>query len=868
MQGKGLGLTEAGREKAATVAIDQAARRLAKQTTAALAGGREACAMTTYRDGSRVQSSDGGCDSAPTWAQTYWGYMLQFLLVLWVVRVPLSMVALGLLLLGMAPQAQDLFVEFARSPPWHMLLFLVVLIGSWALPTHYAARLLLDTDVRLQGLLTKAKSADQAHCLDASSRHLPRALGLLTFVAVLIAIWRSHSNLPDLDPKEGVIAAVDRSLVEMALLVVAGGAGFIIYVSRRLSLVDLPILRALKRLNSKLVFFWRLISPGLVYGTIDEEARDVGRLILLGIFMIFLLIFAFGADFAAWLFPRAMAVPFILGGWLPFLSYLSGVGRQVRAPLIVGLFALVAVLTFVLGDNHSVRRIDAARAVGQLVDVSPMPLNAAVEMWMKENRCDGAPTTCPRPIIVSAAGGASRAGFFMATIIGYFMQKDEANRRGLDPNQVRNRLFAISAVSGGAVGAVMVTAALDAKADSNDHPCVQSPIALWWGQKINNWRDCFEALTSGDFLTGDFFGFAFNDMLPFGRWRDRAAVLEDTWAERYQAVVTRADAPAAAPACKGLNCPFLTLRPRSGHWIPLLVLNGTSQATGGRIVTTALASTYTPVLTCPTASAPPDCQLFVQADRFHDLLDYKLESDGWSDWFGAFERYLLRNLKGDDIRLSTAAHNSARFPLISPPGSVRNQDQAIVDRILDGGYFENYGALAAKELALAVHAIQPQLAPLVVVISNDPDDLLNPNDDSNTPEAKGQLQEHRKDQVAKARAVVDGSELVTDVVAPVTTIANARTAHGILGVDQLHSALHEAIPTCDDLLVQVRVWPQLEKASNRSKAVSMSWWLSTPIQRHLHQQTEDEKGMSQNRSHLEAIWALMKAKSDCAAMRP
>jgi hypothetical protein len=86
--------------------------------------------------------------------------------------------------------------------------------------------------------------------------------------------------------------------------------------------------------------------------------------------------------------------------------------------------------------------------------------------------------------VIAAAGGASRVG--MASIIGYFMQ--EASDHGLDPNAIWKRLFAISGVSG---GSVMVTAALNAKSDSNDHPCVQSPFVLRWGYEINNWRDCF-----------------------------------------------------------------------------------------------------------------------------------------------------------------------------------------------------------------------------------------------------------------------------------------------------------------------------------------------------------------------------------------
>src|SRR5262249_60701050 len=80
--------------------------------------------------------------------------------------------------------------------------------------------------------------------------------------------------------------------------------------------------------------------------------------------LVFVGLFLFGAGFAASLFPRATAVPFILGGWLPFLWYLSGAGRQLRAPLIVGLFALISVLSVVLGDNHSVRRIDANKTAG------------------------------------------------------------------------------------------------------------------------------------------------------------------------------------------------------------------------------------------------------------------------------------------------------------------------------------------------------------------------------------------------------------------------------------------------------------------------------------------------------------------------
>jgi len=74
-------------------------------------------------------------------------------------------------------------------------------------------------------------------------------------------------------------------------------------------------------------------------------------------------------------------------------------------------------------------------------------------------------------------------------------------------------------------------------------------------------------------------------MARFGWWRDRGAILEDAWERRYRDVVKRSDPRDDAAKCSGLACPFLLLRPRRNHWIPLLVLNGTSEAKGNRLVT-------------------------------------------------------------------------------------------------------------------------------------------------------------------------------------------------------------------------------------------------------------------------------------------
>jgi len=220
----------------------------------------------------------------------------------------------------------------------------------------------------------------------------------------------------------------------------------------------------------------------------------------------------------------------------------------------------------------------------------------------------------------------------------------------------------------------------------------------------------------------------------------------------------------------------------------------------------------------------------------------------------------------NDITLSTAAHNSARFPLISPPGAVRNRKHQVIDRIVDGGYIDNYGALTALELAQAIHAIEPKLAPFVLSVSNDPDEDpdLNPLD------------------------APDGAFL-SDITVPFEAIMSARSGHGRLAMSQVEAVLdHLAGPACGAQTARVRVWPQFISTAREansvseddtssedktirekkiSRPVSMSWWLSTPIQIHLHQQTEGTRSDNKNQTDLGNIWIALDKPQGCVGQR-
>jgi len=101
-------------------------------------------------------------------------------------------------------------------------------------------------------------------------------------------------------------------------------------------------------------------------------------------------------------------------------------------------------------------------------------------------------------------------------------------------------------------------------------------------------------------------------------------------------------------------------------WRPALLLNATRQETGRRIIASN-----------------------IKTER-HIFLD-------------SFDEF---NLLESDMRASTVAHNSARFTYMSPAGKLVPQGSPYLSSksknrgyVIDGGYFENCGALTALELA-------------------------------------------------------------------------------------------------------------------------------------------------------------------------
>lgn len=88
-----------------------------------------------------------------------WTGVLDLSLVAWVARSPAALLLLGFLILGFAPQAQDLLIPLVDSTYYRVGIFFPLVFLFWSMPTHYAARLAIDDDERLAQYRERRNSA-------------------------------------------------------------------------------------------------------------------------------------------------------------------------------------------------------------------------------------------------------------------------------------------------------------------------------------------------------------------------------------------------------------------------------------------------------------------------------------------------------------------------------------------------------------------------------------------------------------------------------------------------------------------------------------------------------------------------------------
>lgn len=233
---------------------------------------------------------------------------------------------------------------------------------------------------------------------------------------------------------------------------------------------------------------------------------------------------------------------------------------------------------------------------------------------------------------------------------------------------LRDNLFAISSVSGGSVGATVYRATLEA------------------GVERGSVRKNVQNVLSQDYLAPLSAGMLYPDLLqrflPRPWLKDRATVFEQSLEAGFKEVLGKNTMESSFTG--------LTAGKEKDSW-PALFLNATWSNNGRRIV----AAGY---------------QICEKQRLYADMID----------------------TVGYDMRLSTAAHNSARFPYVSPPGSWMptgaddaKQTGNMRQRLQDGGLFENFGAETALEIVQVARSHfrkkgMKDFDPVLILISSDP----------------------------------------------------------------------------------------------------------------------------------------------------
>jgi hypothetical protein len=321
------------------------------------------------------------------------------------------------------------------------------------------------------------------------------------------------------------------------------------------------------------------------------------------------------------------------------LLHVAQYGRWPIVPLMVA----AAIGSSLLLDNHAVGRRPSIedRMLTSGLDMKPdnrLGLERAVKDWVSVQPDPQHPVM----VLVASEGGASRAGFWTAQVLGQMDQRTGG--------RFARHVFAINAVSGGSVGAVGYVAA-------RSHRAGDMPVDL---ARLN-------AFVGKDALSPVLTALLFTDLLhafvPLPFMSDRAHAIETAWEKAW----------ARAGGEQSLSAPFLSLAVgrQDQAWVPIPIVQGTDQMTGRRILTSPL-------------------RVPIDADDFYDV-------------------------NASDVPVSTAIHNGARFPLISPPGTLHSADGK-TRYIIDGGYFDASGLETMVQLREKIAQIDPAIKIVTVFI--------------------------------------------------------------------------------------------------------------------------------------------------------
>ena len=636
----------------------------------------------------------------PSWflikARQAWWAVTDILILVWFCRAPVAAIAAGGLLIALTDQARDIVIATTshKEAGWPIPLFVTL----WAIMGWYWARTTLEF-ARGASLERRPPKDGKAFLGRWAWRwrrfvrdHLPRAIGALAFCSVAAAFWRAHNVYALYGDDEtarrylvpaisyAVLAVVFYGIVwwrkEIALFLLRGTG------LRRLAPVLVPHRRPLRS-------FWE----------IDRFARWV-LIVSVAASPVFFFLFAVWPVGTATRIGSAVSVVLLglsLAVALP--SLLVIIAMRTRLPVLGVALLAFFVMPWLAGDHHDSRSCRTAATPACVAGdyIERRFLKEVFLDWHQRNLAlsvplegrDGEAVHAPPLIVVATAGGASRAAYFTAQVLGEIAKREE---------DFSDRLFLVSGVSGGSLGAAVFLSLVEAdRRATGGKGSPRLATAPGDGERFIDNDFLAPAFGVGFYVDAPFSPFTFVRKL----WApiDRAAALEMAW----EAAWLDSGIAQPGPRFSWSDGLVRTFAKDSDRPWPILALNGTSVEKGKRIIASNV--------------------LFTLAKDENGVR----RLSGFGDISGGINRYDALEILQSDIPISTAVTMSARFPIVSPSGGLRNARGELVTRVVDGGLFENFGAVLADEvLRYLVERIDEArdserlVTPIAILISSDP----------------------------------------------------------------------------------------------------------------------------------------------------
>lgn len=607
-------------------------------------------------------------------------------------RISIGGTLAGFAILLVPDQSRDIILAAGEDWGWGNFANFTLALLFWAFGAWAWARVLVVIKRTRPEMLTLTEK-QRNDIIDGAIAWVPRVIAAAVFI--LVAIVFATIGLQDLggparDADILRAAASQRAMSEAAPgKVLVSYAGFLAVLGLAVMWFlsyrrDLATILAENIREPRLQ---RLLLPDNSPSALNKGNRETVRLsdlngltlTLLGFYVVtgiaVMTWFVIDPVSAGWSFGSANLIALSVTQIIAVLSFLAFWTDRWRFPIFTALVGVALVFSFWM-DNHGLREISPVSTASK----PRLDVTAALGKWREaQKRPQDAPL-----VIVATAGGGITAAYWTASVLGGLEDAYPGFHR---------HIFGISSVSGGSLGATVFRALLTHQQKHGRLPC-----------EANTFQACAREMLAWDSLSPTLGSMLYPDLLqrflPVAAFDDRAAALEETWERAW----------ARAATAKGADKDLFADR-FDDLWsegpLPALFLNGTSVKTGRRIITSNLA------VGSNGAALQP----------FPDALDFNAITD-------------------IAIRPSTAANNSARFPIVGPPGSIPHSRSksgtGAAEQIVDGGYFENFGATTGLDITvLARRALPPANRIIFIQISSDASLSLTPDGDLAAPVPAG-----------------------------------------------------------------------------------------------------------------------------------